>query len=320
MLRILVGGGALLALAVVVLGAYVRLKDAGLGCPDWPGCYGQLVGVPDTDFAGLPIDRVKAWIEVAHRYFAGALGLLVLAMAISAWRSRAPAAQVALSVALFGAVLVQAGLGALTVTTLLKPLIVTAHLLGGMTILALLSAFAVRLCELPGFGAAPVSRRLSWLLGLAAVALVGQVALGGWVSSNYAGLSCGSAFPTCGGQWTPPLDTKAFALDRTLGHDASGAPLTAPALATVQWLHRLGAVAVLVAISLLAIDLWIYRRKLQATLLAVTLFAQIMLGIYIVVAGLPLPAALLHNAFAALLCIVLAAIASVAYIAPTTRQ
>lgn len=310
MMRILVGSAALLALAVVVLGAYVRLKGAGLGCPDWPGCYGQLVGVPELDAAGQPVDLAKAYIEVAHRYLAGALGLLILAIAIGAWRSRGPTVNTVFAVVLLVAVLIQAALGALTVTELLKPLIVTGHLLGGMTVLALLVAFAIRLWARPGFVPAQAVPRLKLLFGIAVICVIGQIALGGWVSSNYAGLSCGNSFPTCGEAWVPRLDMSAFALDRSLGKDIAGAPITASALATVQWLHRLGAIAVVVSVTLLAVFLFVYRRKLQAILLGLILLVQTMLGIYSVVAGLPLPAALLHNAGAALLCAALAAVAA----------
>lgn len=309
-LRRLLATAALLAGAVVILGAYVRLKDAGLGCPDWPGCYGQLIGVPASDSAGTPIEQDKAWIEVAHRYLAATLGLLVLAAAGLAWVKPVPRAQRLLVTTLLGLIGVQALLGALTVTRLLQPVIVTAHLLGGLSILAVLAAYAIRAYAIPGFGAA-TKRSPTVLLLAAAVALLGQVALGGWVSTNYAGLACGTTLPSCNGKWLPPVDSSAFALDRKLSSDSAGAPITQQALATVNYLHRLLAVIVTVLIAALAFALWQSNRKIQAATLLSALSLQLLLGMYIILTALPLVPSLLHNAGAALLCALLAAVAAV---------
>lgn len=306
----MLAASAILAACVVVLGAYVRLKDAGLGCPDWPGCYGQLIGVPEVDAAGNQIELEKAWIEVAHRYLAGTLGLLVLAATVVAWKNPVPTVQRWLVTGLFILIIIQAILGALTVTELLKPVIVSMHLLGGMGILAILSAFAVRAVAIPGFLATP--KRISKsLLSVVAVVLAIQIALGGWVSTNYAGLACGTTFPSCNHDWRPTMDTSAFVLDRELSKDASGKPITQQALATVNYVHRLWAYVVTIAILSLSVALWRAGRQTQAGALFAVLLLQLLIGIYIVVFALPLLPSLLHNAGAALLCIMLAAIAAV---------
>lgn len=291
----------LVAFCVVGLGAYVRLSDAGLGCPDWPGCYGHLVGVPDEAaeqvraeqaFPGKPVHTGKAWKEMIHRYLAGTLGLLVFAITALAWRqgiARRP------TTALAGVVIFQALLGMWTVTLLLKPVVVTAHLLGGMTTLALL----VWLAQPPARTPQPGPR------GFAAAALVVvmvQIALGGWVSSNYAALAC-QDFPTCQGQWLPAMDfDHAFTLRRELGQAADGTLLPFAALTAIHWTHRLGALVVAVAVGGLALTLAsrpAWRRWGLA--LAGLLALQVGLGIANVLLSLPLPLAVAHNLGAALL-------------------
>lgn len=296
-LRTLLPAAALLALAVVTVGAYTRLKDAGLGCPDWPGCYGQLVGVPDAAADGAPIDREKAWIEVGHRYVAGLLGLLILALAVLAWRTPAARPLRWPAAALLVLLLFQAGLGALTVTELLQPAIVTAHLLGGMAILGLLVALAVQAL---GLRAAPPPRFGRPAAAAALVLLAMQIALGGWVSANYAGLACGPQWPACGAPGALELDASGFVPGRELGRDAAGAPLTQRALMTIQWTHRLGSYAVAAALAALALLLW-RDNKIAAGTLAGLLLLQFGVGVYIVMKALPLAASLLHNTGAALL-------------------
>ena len=306
----------LLAFGVVSLGAYVRLSDAGLGCPDWPGCYGHLIGVPEQEheqsaalqaFPGKPVEAHKAWKEMLHRYFAGTLGLLILAIAWLAWRHRQVLqASPALPTVLLVVVGFQAMLGMWTVTLLLKPVIVTAHLLGGMTTLALLVWLVLRqtMTQPP---AASGLVRLFALLGLCAV--IGQIALGGWVSSNYAALAC-QDFPTCQGAWRPEMDmTHAFQLHRELGQAADGSLLSGAALTAIHWVHRLGALVVSVVIGALAVAL----LKLPAwrgwgMLLILALAAQLTLGIANVLLSLPLPLAVAHNTGAALLLAVVLAL------------
>lgn len=313
--RLLLALALLLAFLVVGLGAYVRLADAGLGCPDWPGCYGQLIGVPEQAqetalaaqaFPGKPVEPHKAWKEMLHRYFAGTLGLLILAIAILAWRHRRGLKQSpALPTALLLVVGLQAALGMWTVTLLLRPVIVTAHLLGGMTTLALLLWLNRQHKAAPAATVGPTATvgpglRLAGWLALTAVFF--QIALGGWVSSNYAPLICGD-FPTCQGVWLPEMDfASAFQLRRELGVTADGAPLSLAALTAIHWTHRIGALVVGALVGGLGIALlrrpaW---RTWGAWLLAL-LGLQIGLGIANVLLALPLPLALAHNLGAALL-------------------
>ena len=312
---------AALALAVVVvsLGAWVRLSDAGLGCPDWPGCYGHLVGVPDevheiaaaqAAFPGKPVEAPRAWKEMIHRYAAGGLGLVIAALAVLAWRQRARRSPW-LELGLLAVVSGQALLGMLTVTRLLKPLIVTSHLLGGMTTLALLVLLWLR--RRPTAPAPAVSGPLRLLAGAALTVVVVQIALGGWVSSNYAAAICAD-FPTCQGSWWPAMDVHhAFTLDRELGATASGALLPAAALTAIHWAHRLFAGVVLLVVGSFGLKLLGQRRLSgHGLVLLAALAIQISLGIANVLLQLPLPLAVAHNTGAALLlCAVLASCAQV---------
>lgn len=313
--RLLLPLALLLAFAVVGLGAYVRLSDAGLGCPDWPGCYGHLVGVPEEAheqaaaaeaFPGKPVETHKAWKEMAHRYFAGTLGLLILAITALAWRYRRGLEQSpALPTALLLLVTFQAALGMWTVTLLLKPVIVTAHLLGGMFTLALLAWLNLprRALNRP----ATAGIRLMALLAL--IAVVGQITLGGWVSSNYAAVVCAD-LPRCQGAWLPEMDFgSAFHLRRELGQTAAGDLLSLPALTAIHWAHRLGALIVLciggaLATLLLRQPAWRSWGVLVLALLAL----QISLGIANVALALPLAVAVAHNLGAALLLVVMLAL------------
>jgi cytochrome c oxidase assembly protein subunit 15 len=285
---------ALLALVIVGLGAWVRLSDAGLGCPDWPGCYGQWLGVPEH-----AADAGKAWKEMVHRYFAGTLGLAIFALCLIAWRQRARISPI-LPTVLAGIVVLQALLGMWTVTLLLKPLVVSAHLLGGMTTLALLVWLNLR--SLPLKERAEVGMGLRAAALLALLAVVAQIALGGWVSSNYAALACPD-FPTCQGVWLPTMDFgPAYTLHRQLGQTAEGTLLSTTALTAIHWSHRLGALAVALIAGGLGLSL--SRRpgwRAYGALLLALLILQIGLGIANVLLGLPLPLAVGHNLGAALL-------------------
>jgi heme a synthase len=311
MYRALVLSAAALTLMVIVVGAYVRLEDAGLGCPDWPGCYGQMLGVPDElhevtraqqDFPGKTVDAGRAWKEVFHRYLAGTLGLVILAIAVIAWRRRAEIGHApTLAVVSVAVVAFQATLGMWTVTMLLKPAIVTLHLLGGMTTLALMTWLAAREIA-PATLARPDARRLQpW--AAAGLAVLGcQIALGGWVSANYAALAC-TDFPTCQGAWVPEMDFgNAFHVLRDLGVTAEGAPLSQAALTAIQWSHRLGAlVTVLVLFGLALHALRAPGLRAAGALVAALVLAQAGLGIANVLLRLPLVLAAAHNAVAALL-------------------
>lgn len=299
----------LLAFGVISLGAYVRLSDAGLGCPDWPGCYGHLIGVPDAAheqsaalkaFPDQPVEPHKAWKEMVHRYFAGALGLLIALIAVLAWKHRHALQQSpVLPTVLVGVVGVQALLGMWTVTLLLKPVIVSAHLLGGMTTLALLVWLLLRQRQ---HGQFSPTGELRFLAVLALFVVGIQIALGGWVSSNYAALACGD-FPTCLGAWLPEMDfAQAFQMRRELGQTAHGELLSIDALTAIHWAHRVGALIVALIVGFLSAIL--LRRpewRLWGLLLGATLFAQIGLGIANVLLALPLHVAVAHNAGAAIL-------------------
>ncbi len=296
---------------VVPLGAYVRLSNAGLGCPDWPGCYGQITphhaaNAIDAALKTRPdgvVSYAKAWKEMVHRYFAGTLGLLILSLFISAWRRRKQAqSTLFLPMVLLAVVVFQALLGMWTVTKLLKPVIVSAHLLGGMTTLGLLVWLWRReFTRSRQAYFAPVNHlRTAAMLGL--ILVIFQIALGGWVSANYAALAC-TDFPTCQGVWLPAMDFEhAYTLRRNLGETASGDLLPLTALTAIHWTHRI--MALIVSLYLV----WLASRLIKipgyagiAGMLLGVLTLQVMLGISNVLLSLPLPIAVAHNAGAALL-------------------
>jgi heme a synthase len=284
--RALIGAGVALALVVVVAGAYVRLSDAGLGCPDWPFCYGKPLPAEIADGDAL----VKAWKEMGHRYLAGTLGLLILAIAAFAWRLRR---SVGLASAIVLLVALQATLGMWTVTMLLKPAIVTAHLLGGLMILALLIWLAL---AQSGGVSAPEMKRLRPSASAALAAVAVQITLGGWVSANYAALAC-PGLPLCPG----PMDfANAFHVMRELGQTTQGELLSLDALRAIHWAHRVFALVALGAALFAAARAWRVARALGA-LVAALVVLQFGLGLANVALGLPLALAAAHNAGAALL-------------------
>jgi cytochrome c oxidase assembly protein subunit 15 len=315
--RKLILAALLLTLGVVVLGAYVRLSDAGLGCPDWPGCYGKITPHHASDHISQalaenpegPVSHAKAWKEMVHRYFAGTLGLLVLGIAVLSWkRRRETIGSPVLPFVLLGLIIFQALLGMWTVTELLKPFIVTGHLVGGMSTLALLTWLWQRESDLSLKGMADVRALRFWgVLALLVVSV--QIVLGGWVSTNYAALAC-TDFPMCHGEWVPEMQFEpAFTLRRELGLDASGNLLSLQALTAIHWTHRLWAVAVLVLAGTAAVKL-IRQRGLcmLGAALGALLLIQIGLGISNVWFSLPLLLAVAHNAGAALLLLTLVVI------------
>jgi heme a synthase len=303
-LRILAFAALYLALVVVPLGAYVRLSDAGLGCPDWPGCYGKLVGVPEHPteqsqamqaFPDKPVEPAKAWKEMIHRYVAGTLGLLVFAVCWFGWRQRP-----GVTAALAAMIVFQALLGMWTVTLLLKPAIVAGHLLGGMTVVSLLTLLAMSEHDSARHPAAPPGAVLLARIALLATAV--QIALGGWVTSNYAALACPD-FPICQGSWLPDMDFHhAFTVLRELGYTGDGGLLSLAALTAIHWVHRMGALLVFLSVGGLILRLrsspaW----RNWAFVLTVVLLLQVTLGIANVLWSLPLALAVAHNFGAALL-------------------
>jgi heme a synthase len=314
-LRTLVIATTIVTLILVMLGAYVRLTDAGLGCPDWPGCYGQLsprhavtqIQAAEAAAPAGPVSLPKAWNEMLHRYLASMVGVMILAIAFRTWRNRRlgdpddPRLRIGLPLMLVAVVILQGLFGKWTVTLLLKPAIVTLHLLGGMLLFAMLAWLSSRHLGLCGGPPSTLRTIRPWaLLGLAVLGC--QIALGGWVSTNYAALACVD-FPTCHGRWVPDMDfDHGFHFLRELGMTAAGDPLSNDALNAIHWTHRLG--ALVTALYLGFIGFWALRlRGLRryAILLLTLLGLQIVLGIANVAASLPLPVAVAHNGGAALL-------------------
>jgi cytochrome c oxidase assembly protein subunit 15 len=352
---------AVFAFGLVMFGAFVRLSNAGLSCPDWPTCYGkatwphhaQAVAQADAAFPDRPYEANKAWREQVHRMLAGTLGVLVVVLALlAARRDRAVVLAIIFS-AVFAAVgvglylhgernwssglallaillptagafwlrehaalkmcvlalaviIFQAMLGMWTVTLLLKPIVVMGHLLGGMTTFGLLAYVALRsngVCS-PDNRYAPLRRAV--VFGI--VLLACQIALGGWTSANYAGLACGTDFPTCLGQWAPPTDFhQGFVLWREVGVNYEGGVLDMAARSAIQITHRIGALVVFCYLLWLAYRLLLSGFRFGGMSVAVVLIAQVVLGISNVHFGLPLPVATLHNGGAALLLLTLLA-------------
>jgi len=304
MFRRLALAGALLAAGVVVLGAWVRLTAAGLGCPDWPGCYGHVY--PGQEL-GAGANFAKALHEMIHRYFATTLGLIIVTLvAWSVVNRRDPGQPRAVPLALFVIVCLQGTLGALTVTLLLTPLIVTAHLLGGLTTLALLRWLSIT----PADGELTSAEQgLRGFALLAAGVLVVQLALGGWTSTNYAAVACPD-FPTCQNSWWPDMDyTDGFRPSHGLGIDYEGGILAGPARVAIHFTHRLGAAVTGATLLALAALTWrragLRRLRRAALGLGAAVCLQISLGVATVLWGVPLPVATLHNAGAALLVVMM---------------
>ncbi len=320
--------GTVLALCVVVLGAYVRLNHAGLGCPDWPGCYGHLtVGQAAQNAASVnaaypdrPLEVKKAWLEMVHRYFASTLGLVIVALAVMAWRNRKDRQQpVKLPLALVALVVFQGLLGMWTVTLLLKPLIVTSHLVGGLATMSLLWWLSLN----PTRTTRPASERGLRKLAIVALCVLSlQILLGGWVSTNYSAVACPD-FPTCQRSFWPHMDFKdAFVLWRGLGIDYEGGVLDHPARVAIHVVHRLGALIAALVLGFTAFRAIRTARsrgaRMAGAVVAVVLVTQLILGPVMVLMTFPLSLATAHNAVAALL--VLSTVALVRFLWPQQRN
>ncbi len=301
-LRLLVGVSICAAFVVVVLGAYTRLVNAGLGCPDWPGCYGQLV-VPSTDeqiaaaealFPDTPVDQAKAWTEMVHRYFATGLGILVIGIVILAWYYKL---QLRFPLLLLALVILQGAFGAWTVTLKLWPQVVVAHLLGGFATLLLLWWYML---TLGSFKLPQIATKFRTQLYVFSALLVVQISLGGWVSANYAALVCPD-FPLCLGTLIPEMDFVAgLNIFQTIGPDYTGGEMSYEGRVAIQNLHRWAAYVVFVFGLILAWRI----REVPGLVLGMVVCAQVALGISNVLFVLPLPIAVMHNAGAALLLLV----------------
>lgn len=299
------------ALCVIVLGAYVRLSHAGLGCPDWPGCYGHItwpgheheIDAANLSFPERPVETHKAWKEMTHRYLAGALVFLVVLINYLAWKPaqsyknlRLPAALILILI------LFQAALGMWTVTLKLLPMVVTAHLLGGMTTFALLLWFAMKSSRPGRYTPSHPIRRLRPIIIAGLLVLIGQIFLGGWTSANYSALACPD-FPTCQNSWWPQGDySEGFRLWRAIGVDYEGGVLDLDARVAIHWSHRIWAVVTFIFLILLSFRLLKTPVLQRAGLvLMAVLVTQVSLGISNIVFFLPLSVAVLHNAVAAVL-------------------
>jgi cytochrome c oxidase assembly protein subunit 15 len=311
---------------LILFGAFTRLTDSGLGCPDWPGCYGntsplgahQAISVAQTFMPTGPVTQAKAWIEMVHRYLATGVGALILVIAVMSWlswrRSRLGSTQAAANLSPWWAfatliwVCLQGAFGALTVTMKLFPAIVTLHLAGALVLLALLGVQVVR----GGPKAQPIflPNALRLWLAVAFVLLVLQIFLGGWVSANYAVLAC-SDFPLCQNRWWPDMNfNQGFELWRHLGVTGTGVPISFAALTAIHYVHRLTAYLVMGSLALLAwqlnrLPLWQVHSRVLAGLLGL----QLATGLTNVVLDWPLLSALMHTGGAAALVLVLTWIA-----------
>jgi cytochrome c oxidase assembly protein subunit 15 len=303
---------------LIMFGAFTRLTDSGLGCPDWPGCYGHAdpikahadISAAEIAMPTGPVTVVKAWIEMIHRYFAMGIGVLIVAMMLISWRrwlqSKRTESKFSPSFPtfLFVFVCLQGAFGAWTVTMKLQPIIVTIHLLLGMALLALLAWYGSRQSTQPNIQASAPSLRTPTVL--ATVLLAIQIGLGGWVSTNYAALAC-TDFPLCGGVFLPPMDfANGFTIWRDLGMTANGEYLPFDALTAIHWTHRTFAFIVFAIVSWVAI-VAMRTASLHRTArwLLILMGLQLLVGIATIFLQLPLLLAVMHNGIAALLLLLL---------------
>ena len=308
---------------LIVFGGFTRLTDSGLGCPDWPGCYGlanpflahDAIKHAEALMPSGPVTLFKAWIEMIHRYLAMAIGVLLVALMAQAWyqwiKTKRAEFAPALPTALFLFVCLQGAFGAWTVTLKLQPVIVTTHLLLGMGLLSLLTWFGGRLDHIVApvrkVTASPTAmRNIRLLAALSGVLLLVQLALGGWTSTNYATLAC-SDFPLCDGKLVPEMDfAHGFTLWRALGKDAAGHYLPFPALTAIHWVHRNFAFVVALVAGYTAWRAWEHAALHKtARAIAIVLAVQLCSGIATIYLNYPLAVAVLHNAGAATLVLLL---------------
>jgi heme a synthase len=317
----LVTAATCIAFVVIILGAYTRLSDAGLGCPDWPGCYGNLIAPTSANsvaeinqsYPYVTVHSAKAWTEMIHRYFAGTLGLFILIIAVlSIFHRQKIYHPNSLPIVLVALVIFQAILGMWTVTWQLIPWVVLGHLIGGLLILSCLWWLMIQLSQNSQQNLSISNKSLLPWIRLGALIVFIQIALGGWVSTNYAGLAC-IGFPFCNGQLVPAFDlSQAFSIHHAIGINYEGGVLSNSGRITIQLVHRLGALITFIYLS--ALSLWLlfnkYPRKLRlkAVTILILLVIQLSLGIINVTSLLPLWAAVAHNGIAMLLFLALLAL------------
>lgn len=307
-----------LTFELIMFGAFTRLTDSGLGCPDWPGCYGQSnpvhahadISAAEAAAPTGPVTVFKAWVEMIHRYLAMGIGVLIVALMLISWRlwlrpgRGEPRSSPAFPTVLFAFVCLQGAFGAWTVTMKLQPVIVTIHLLLGITLLGLLTWFGASRSAHPPVASASAALRALALLALVLLAI--QIALGGWVSTNYAALACPD-LPLCQGDFFPTMDfTNGFALWRDLGRTASGEFLPAAAYTAIHWTHRV------VAVVVIALTAWVALKSIKidglqktARWLLAGIALQFATGVLTVFLSFPLTLAVIHNGGAALLVLLL---------------
>ncbi len=287
---------------LILFGSFTRLTDSGLGCPDWPGCYGhasplgakEAIAQAQAAMPTGPVTWSKAWIEMIHRYLAMMVGVLILTLAVFSWRTeRTLWGWPTLSLIW---VCVQGAFGALTVTMKLFPAIVSMHLLGGMLLAVFLTLQLVRQRHSPWTETRrPLPTLVYVLVVVTILFLVVQILLGAWVSSNYAVMAC-NTYPDCQGTWWPDMNfDKGFELWRPLGVDASGAALPFQALTAIHMVHRWHAVWVVLLLLMVAVSLRTHNFKPQALMLAGLVVLQFITGVSNAVLGWPMMAALLHT-------------------------
>lgn len=298
-----------LIVCVIALGAFTRLVDAGLGCPDWPGCYGHVlwpteaseIAAAEQAYPETPVDQDKTWPEMVHRYFAGALLVLVATLTFTIWRVDPVSNLRVISASLLVLITCQAAFGAWTVTLKLWPQVVTAHLLGGFATFSLLWLMYMKQGGAPGLRLKLQDKQTLRLHArVALVVVVLQIAIGGWVSSNYAALACAD-FPTCFGSYAPQMDlAQGFNIFQAIGPNYLGGLLDSDSRVAIHWFHRIGALVVMVVVGALVFRLWARQVRL-ASMVGAILIVQIILGSLNVVWSLPLSVATAHNGVGALL-------------------
>lgn len=322
-MRKVVLASVMLAFVVIVLGAYTRLTDAGLGCPDWPGCYGHFT-VPQTEehieaaenaFPERPFEAHKAWNEMIHRYFASSLGLLILIIFIASFVKRSYHSPVKLPFFLLLLVMFQGALGMWTVTLNLLPVVVMGHLLGGFSVISCCYLLYLRLTpyRIPGGDSHMTKFAKYTAIGIGV--LVAQIALGGWTSANYASLAC-TDLPICQGNWYERIDISgAFSVPEAMNYEYGAHDYNERM--TMHIAHRFGALITFLYISWIALRLYTNAAsqfiKRHAVVLMLVLGVQILLGVSNVVFSLPLGVAVAHNAVAALLLLVMVKICYTLY-------
>lgn len=311
------------AVIVVILGAFTRLSHAGLGCPDWPTCYGHLwvpstaeeIHVANQAFAETPVENEKTWPEQIHRIFASSLGVLMIGLVVIAFYHRKAEDQpLKLPLFMLSFIILQGLFGMWTVTLLLWPQVVTLHLLGGFTTLSLLWLLVQRLgCFSWQLNARVLEKvsKLRWLAVVGLLIVIMQIALGGWTSSNYAALACAD-LPTCHNQWVPTMDFSAgFNIFQHIGPNYLGGQMDNQARTAIHFSHRVGAIVTVVVLLLLIARLFMIKSKAvqrMAAVLCVILLLQVTLGLSNVFFALPLTVAVAHNAIGAVLLLTLVAL------------